>query len=659
MKKNNIKTLFAIAATIAIIIVIMLLIGVIVTAISHNNEYDEIFIILLVVFGVISLFIYGANMVLFFIERLQRTNIIINNMNAINSSQEEVFEVGIISFDEEQNITFVTPWLQREGFESFLGKKTSKMEIDLETTKKQKWKKDGRIWEVTTSRKNMSILLKDITYLESLNSFIISRQKAVLSIHTSFSKKINFNDTLKTELNLKVRQSTQEWTRKVSGIFNSSASNEGTSSVIFNWINGKKYIYSEDVLNIIKKNLSKNLKDITISIGVAFGGEEYIELQEKSLKSLEISKNRGGDQIVIEKPDGDIKYIGTSSQQSVLNNIILDVKRFSLTLITDIEKAREVFITTHKFADLDALGASLGLWQLASNKNDNVYIILETMDKTAQKLFNSLPKIKENIFITVKSAKKIISNRTHIIITDASTPSTTQAFELIDNITPDRISVVDHHRLAKNSYDFDESRILIDTAISSSSEIVVEMLKQYFGQESQSKIYKWVSTSLLSGIKLDSKNLTKNVSNLTFEAVSFLINNDADIQEVEVLFQSSQNFLKIEAEAIRNISKPSKGIIFTYIDEEQIVDEETTSILADKLLQYEGVEATFVLARVDSKKYKLSARSNDKINVQDITESLGGGGHFTMAAAVWSANIKFSTVQKRIVAEINKIKKTK
>ena len=53
---------------------------------------------------------------------------------------------------------------------------------------------------------------------------------------------------------------------------------------------------------------------------------------------------------------------------------------------------------------------------------------------------------------------------------------------------------------------------------------------------------------------------------------------------------------------------------------------------ADELLNISGVEASFLLFKVGNG-VNLSARSMGTVNVQIIMESMGGGGHQTMAAA--------------------------
>src|SRR3712207_2992688 len=51
---------------------------------------------------------------------------------------------------------------------------------------------------------------------------------------------------------------------------------------------------------------------------------------------------------------------------------------------------------------------------------------------------------------------------------------------------------------------------------------------------------------------------------------------------------------------------------------------------ADELLNITGVQASFVIAKINNSVF-ISARSFGDINVQVILETLGGGGHMTMA----------------------------
>jgi c-di-AMP phosphodiesterase-like protein len=69
---------------------------------------------------------------------------------------------------------------------------------------------------------------------------------------------------------------------------------------------------------------------------------------------------------------------------------------------------------------------------------------------------------------------------------------------------------------------------------------------------------------------------------------------------------------------------------------------------ADELLNITGIEASFVLVKIEDEVY-ISGRSLGNINVQLILETLGGGGHMTMAGT------KFTSMKlEEVVDKLNK-----
>ena len=65
----------------------------------------------------------------------------------------------------------------------------------------------------------------------------------------------------------------------------------------------------------------------------------------------------------------------------------------------------------------------------------------------------------------------------------------------------------------------------------------------------------------------------------------------------------------------------------------EIYDQKDLAEVADELIQFEDVEASFVIGKIEQNKVSISARSIGNINVQQIMNSLGGGGSQTSAAA--------------------------
>ena len=649
-KLNSKSVLKVLIVTSTLSTVVLLLLDIF---LKLGDSIESSLMIILVISLLVSLSSLGILLFLTYKTRIKSIDSLVDSINSISGSQEESFEVGIIIFDDEQTISFISPWMQKEGFDKYLGKNISKLNIDIKFEKTQILEMFSHFWKVIISKKSKTILFKDITTETSLIEAIKMEQDAILTFHISFSKRINFNEHLKSEAYLKISQFIQEWTNNVGGIFESSTTTENALRTIVKWEKVKKDVETEYILSKIKQLLGKLSQDITISIGSSFGNFNLMELSEKSFRSLEIAKNRGGDQIVIEAYNGEIIYVGSSSIQTT-SSTIMNIRKFYTEFQKDIKRARKIFITSHNFADLDSVGSSLGLYEMLCSENTNIYIVLDTFDTAAEKFKNSLPINLKNLFISEGEALKLITKRTHVILIDTSSVNDSQAPDIIRKTLIENISVIDHHRIGQKQYDFLDSKLLIETTVSSTAEIIVEMLKLSPLQDSFDSITPQVATGLLSGIHLDTKQLTKNVTDSTFDSVSFLIRNQANVRESQLLFSPPKNFMKIEAAGLRNLVKISKGIVFTHLPENMVIEEESTSIFADKLLKYEGVEASFVLAKIKNNKFKVSMRSNSKINVQIIAEFIGGGGHFNAAAATWPTGEKFNTVKKKIISAIQK-----
>ncbi|MCQ2569391.1 MAG: DHHA1 domain-containing protein, partial [Limosilactobacillus sp.] len=67
--------------------------------------------------------------------------------------------------------------------------------------------------------------------------------------------------------------------------------------------------------------------------------------------------------------------------------------------------------------------------------------------------------------------------------------------------------------------------------------------------------------------------------------------------------------------------------------DDELYDPVLAAQAADMLLQVTGIEASFVIVRIDNETIAMSARALGEFNVQVVMEKLGGGGHHSKAAA--------------------------
>jgi len=136
---------------------------------------------------------------------------------------------------------------------------------------------------------------------------------------------------------------------------------------------------------------------------------------------------------------------------------------------------------------------------------------------------------------------------------------------------------------------------------------------------------------LLSGIMLDTRDFTLHTGVRTFEAAAALRRYGAETERVRQLFDVTMVEYNAKADLVeaaqmyRNCAISVSG---------EVPPEARVAIAqaANDLLTIQNVEASFVAVQVGNG-VNISARSLGAVNVQVIMESLGGGGHQTMAAA--------------------------
>lgn len=167
----------------------------------------------------------------------------------------------------------------------------------------------------------------------------------------------------------------------------------------------------------------------------------------------------------------------------------------------------------------------------------------------------------------------------------------------------------------------------IEPYASSTSELVTEMI-QYMVDKPKLKIIE--AEALLAGICVDTKNFYFKTGVRTFEAASFLRRLGADTLDVKKLFSDDLDTYLKKYEIIKS-AKVIDGIAIS-ICPPIIEDTVLAAQAADELLNITGIHTSFVFVKIGGEVF-ISGRSLGDINVQVLLESLGGGGHMTMAGA--------------------------
>jgi len=386
-------------------------------------------------------------------------------------------------------------------------------------------------------------------------------------------------------------------------------------------IKSKKF----DILDQMKELNIGNTIPITLSMGVCATENNIIESYDNAKGAIDIALGRGGDQAVLKSGPSFEYFGGKSKALEKRNKVKSRVIAYALRQLID--QAENVFVMGHKNPDMDSFGSGIGILRAIDNRNKEGYLVLNGENPSIKNIYDKLRKEQPNLLekiITTEEALEIINKDSLLIVVDNHKPSFTEAPELLD--IADKAVVIDHHR---RGTEFVKDPVLtyLEPYASSASELVTEVLS-YMSEDLN--LTKFEAEALLAGITVDTKNFSYQTGVRTFEAASILKRVGADTTTVRQLFRDNFNTFISKAEVIQSTRLILDRIAIGKLDKEMEDSVLIAAQAADELLDINGVEASFVLTRVNDRIH-ISGRSLGDISVQLILERLGGGGHLTSA----------------------------
>lgn len=283
---------------------------------------------------------------------------------------------------------------------------------------------------------------------------------------------------------------------------------------------------------------------------------------------------------------------------------------------------KTIFITGHRNLDLDALGSCIGILALCTKLKKKAYIIIDD-EKHELGVKKVLSEINSNQIIKSSDIDKYKSNKDLLVIVDTNKKVLLQNENLI-NIIPESI-IIDHHEVSDKT--ITSSYKVIDNSSSSACEMITELLKKF-----KIKLTAHEATIILSGIVLDTNNFVVKTTSNTYKNAYYLTTYGADPTKVQYYLKQDINDYILRQDLIRNIIIKD-NIAITVGNENIKYKREELAKMADTLLQFNGIHASYVLGKIDENIVGLSARSDNDIDVSYIAEKLGGGGDKNDAAA--------------------------
>ena len=490
------------------------------------------------------------------------------------------------------------------------------------------------------------LYLSDLTELYQIRDEYV-RSRPVVSIilidnYEELTK--NLSESAISNMNAQLNDAITKWTEGYHGLLRKLERNRFLfvyEKRDLDQIVADKFSVLEDVHEIVNPSgLSA-----TLSIGMGVDAETFEEGYNFAALGIEMALSRGGDQAVVKDRFNFTFYGGRNKEADYRSKVRSRVTANSLMEL--IGQSSHVFIMGHRNADLDAVGAAMGIATLCRKRGRKFSIVVDLQNNAAKRLIEEIRQVPEyaEAFISGQDALLLCDNRSVLVIVDTNRPDQVEYPPLLEAIS--RVCVVDHHRRAADYIDPVVVN-LHETYASSAAELVTELLGYVVDTRDVLPIE---AKSLLAGICLDTKFFNVRTGERTFEAAAALRRMGADTTEVKLLLQSDFQDTMSKYQIIKSARLYREELAIAALN------TGTTRVLAaqaaDELLNISGITASFVLyPDEENEQVVISARSIGKANVQMILEPLGGGGNAATAGAQMK-NTEVPEALERLVASID------
>ena len=379
----------------------------------------------------------------------------------------------------------------------------------------------------------------------------------------------NLNEQEKSEFHGKIVSIIMQWADKHKIYIRATATDRFIlmmPCVVLQQLRETKFTIIDKVREAAKE------KDVmlTISIGLATGYDSFSELGQQANYMLDLALSRGGDQVAIKIATDDkfLFYGGKTNPVEKRNRVRARVNAQAYErLVRDSER---VIIMGHRYPDVDAIGASIGLLRMgiASKKEAYIVLKLEELDKTAKNFVDEIFKDSQlkKYFISSEMAIELMTKNTLLVVADTQDPKMVIEPSLLPRAK--KIAVFDHHRRGVNVIDSVLS--FAEPYASSTVELVVDMF-DYYSQKI--KMTPLEASIMLAGIIVDTRRFSYHTGRRTYETAAILKQKGAEEKLVQQLLRTPLENYYSKAHLIERAEIFKEEFIIASADDELVLEK--------------------------------------------------------------------------------------
>lgn len=549
--------------------------------------------------------------------------------------------IGVLILNKDDEVEWANPYIQRYfGKEDVIGHQLKDIDKQLGALIEENWDVNKPVevtwndshFEMIIQKDIKAVYLMDITHYYNIQERYRNTRLVVGQIFLD-----NYDEVTKTmsdetisNVSNYITTALSDWAHTM-GVFLKRVDEDHFFMLGYRQslvrIENRKF----KILDKIRKDTSKQNSPITLSIGIAYGGDDLNELSKQAQSNMDLALGRGGDQAVVREVNSRQPRFYGGKTNPMEKRTRVRARMISQALKELISQADQLFVMGHKTPDMDSLGACLGIRRIAEMNGKECWIVVddEHQHSDIQRLMreiNNYQSIKDHIISPAEAMERATGNSL-LVMVDHAKKSITISPELYEKLQ-NRLVIIDHHRRGE---EFPENPLLvyIEPYASSTCELITEMF-EYQPREGEG-LNKLEATTMLTGIQIDTKSFTKSAGTRTFDAASYLRSAGADGMMIQSFMkEDSRSFMQRNHLLAR--AEINSHIAICAGEEDRYYDSVTAAQAADMLLQISDVDASFVITKRTDGEIGVSARSLGDFNVQVIMEKMGGGGHLANAA---------------------------
>ena len=613
-------------------IFVLLLVFVILASFAAFGIFHKIWLLYLAIFALIGNVIYIV-LLSYMCYMVDQNSYSVSDALGVDAKNALIYGgVGLIQYDENRNITWVSDFLKAlniniVGIKLLEWQPTLASLFDDEDIKVIEVK--GKKFEVYNSSDTKLLYLKDVTQYVSLSQDYEDMQVCMgyITIDNYDEILANVDESQMVKIQNRCRSVITDWAYQNGMIIRRY--HTGKYLVFFNERIYKKLIESKfSILDDFKKTIEELDVVMTLSIGIGRSTKVLRELEELASSALSLAYSRGGDQIAIKSGKDRVRYFGGKTAALEKSSKVRS-RIMAQSLAGLITRSRNVLVMGHKNSDLDSFGASLAAARIAEALGKKANIIID-YDSLEEKTRGVVEMLRVNpdyqgLMLPVSEALERANKDTLLISVDNHKNSLAISRAILDKVK--NKVIIDHHRRGE---EFISTPVL--TYLEPSASSAVELLVELFDyQQSTVKISSLDATIMYTGMLVDTNYFRQHVSARTFQSAASLKDYQADLTFAYELLEDSFDCTK-EIFDITESAYRYKDNVLIATGKEKELSRSTLAKAANQLVYVSGIYAAFAIGYISKNTVAISARSSKEINVQMIMEDLGGGGHFSMAA---------------------------